>query len=259
MSNRQLNKCAAACAIALAGLGAVSAANAARYVGSWDPLYGSPFLANSDASTVTDDDMWWSGTALFDTGTCVADANNLMACAGMTVSAAEVVLSVGESGAEVDRLNFSGVTALTKVQLNANGTVAWVETGWWDPLAAGEGDSYNLSRYLFSLSFSQQGANLFHIAKLALDVHGGHGPDQNTYFWKGEGEGHANDLCQPTTAPDGDECGFSNAYGSMQFELITEPGTLIPEPGTYALMFTGLGAAFMFRRRRHCEPALECS
>lgn len=248
MSPPNLKKCVAACAIALVGLGAVSAAHAARYVGSWDPKYGSPFEGTDPL--VTTDDMWWSGSAVFDTGSCVANAGNgyLAACSGMTVSAATVDLRRGEGGTIVDTLEFDGAIALNKVQFANDGTtVLWVESGWWNPLEAGSGSAFNLSNYLFSVSFAQGGANLFHTGlNVYLEAHGGHGPDDRVLFWNGQGNGHIGDLCGPVNAPgDGDLCGFSNSLGAMTFVPV------IPEPSTYALMFAGLGAvAFMARRRR---------
>lgn len=232
-----------------AALGAAGPAQAIVVSGSWDPMYGSPFLTGVGGAT---DDMWWSGTALFtiaDTPACAANAGNgyLVTCSDMYVSNASVLLTEGSGGTVVDTLNFSGQVALTKVQFAMDGTtVLWVESNWWDPLAAGTATEYNLSNYLFSVGFSQQGANLFHTELGAyLEKHGGHGPGNNAYFWNGEGVGHIGDLCGPTTAPsDGDKCGFSDDYGTMVFAPI-------PEPSTYALMFAGLGAVgFMARRRR---------
>lgn len=252
MSTPQLKKCVAACAIALAGFGAVSAAHAARYVGSWDPLYGSPFLDTATTNT----DMWWSGEALFtvpDTVACAATAGNsyLVTCGGMFVSDAKVYMSDGSGGPVVDTLNFAGTLALNRVQFATDGTtVLWVESNWWDPLAAGSAAAYNLSDYLFSVSFAEQGANLFHTGRsVYLEAHGGHGPDDKVFFWSGEGNGHIGDLCSPVNAPgDGDLCGFSDTLGTMVFAPI-------PEPSTYALMLAGLGALGFMARRRRRDPA----
>jgi hypothetical protein len=229
-----------------AAMATVLPANAIVVSGRWDPLYGSPFLAGVGG---TSNDMDWSGEALFnipDTAACAANAGNgfLVQCAGMFVSDARVFLSDGAT--VVDTLAFSGTLSLSKVQFNADGSVRWVESGWWNPLAAGSASEYNLSNFLFSLSFEQDGANLFHTASDAyLEKHGGHGPDDKVYFWEGQGKGHIGDLCSPTTAPfDGDRCGFSNTMATVVFAPI-------PEPSTYALMLAGLAAVgFMARRRR---------
>ena len=238
----------AAALLAAGGFGAVAPSQALTVGGRWDPLYGSPFLDTATTNT----DMWWSGQALFtvpDTVACAATAVNsfLVTCGGMFVSNAKVFLSDGSGGPVVDTLSFAGTLALTKVKFGTDGTtVLWVESNWWNPLAAGSATQYNLSNYLFSVSFAQQGANLFHTGRgIYLEAHGGHGPDDKVLFWNGEGNGHIGDLCSPVNAPgDGDLCGFSNTIGTMVFAPI-------PEPSTYALMLAGLGAlAFMARRRR---------
>ena len=233
------------------GFGAVAPANAIIVSGSWDPRYGSPFQGADGSST--SDDMWWSGSALFNiSDTCALTAGSLLTsanCGDMFVSNATVLLTLGDGGSTLSTLNFSGTTALTSVQLDSEGNVAWVEANWWNPLVSGTGSTFNLGNYYFSLGFSSLGANLFHTEKTAfLDSHGSHGPDERTFFWNGEGNGHLGDLCGPTTAPfDGDRCGFSDVYGAMTFS----PIAAIPEPSTYALMIAGLGAVgFMSRRRR---------
>lgn len=249
MLKKLMNKGAAAVATAVI-LCAMAPANAIVVGGRWDPKYGSPFEGSNLA--VDTDDMWWSGEALFtipDTAACAATLSNgyLVTCSGMLVSDATVFLSVGAGGSPVDSLDFIGQTTLTKVQFATDGmTVLWVESNWWNPLEPGSGPQYNLSNYLFSVSFSQLGARLFHTERDAfLEAHGGHGPGNNSYFWNGEGVGHIGDLCGPTTTPfDGDKCGFSDKFGTMVFAPI-------PEPGTYALLLAGLGAVgFMARRRR---------
>ena len=248
MIKKHMNKFVAAVAMAGA-LGAMAPAQAIIVSGQWDPMYGSPFLADNTTTTA---DMWWSGSALFtipDTVACEANAGNLylVTCSGMNVSSAQVLLTEGQGGSVVDTLNFQGSAALTKVKFANDGTtVLWVESNWWDPLEQGTASEYDLSNYLFSVGFSQAGANLFHTELDAyLDRHGGHGPDERSFFWYGYGVGHIGDLCGPTTAPgDGDICGFSNTMGTMVFAPI-------PEPSTYALMFAGLAAiGFMARRRR---------
>jgi len=252
MHSRAMRESTAALAVAGA-LCATAPAHAIVVSGTWDPQYGSPFLPNG---TTTTQAMWWSGSALFtiaDTAACAATASNsyLVTCGDMHVSNAKVDLSDGQGGTVVDTLDFSGQIALTKVQFALNGTtVLWVESNWWDPLAAGSGSAYNLSNYLFSVSFSQLGSRLFHTELDAfLEKHGGHGPDDKSYFWNGEGLGHIDDLCGPTTAPfDGDKCGFSDSFGTMVFAPI-------PEPGTYALMFAGLGIVGFMASRRRQKPA----
>lgn len=239
-----------------AGLCAVTPANAIVVGGAWDPWYGSPFLGSDSSST--NDDMWWSGSALFyipDACMATVSGSNLQltsaTCSGMSVSDATVNLTVGEGGTTVSTLNFSGTAALTTVQFTAGGgAVSWVESAWWNPLASGTGTTFDLGNYYFSLGFSELGANLFHTEKTAfLDRHGSHGPDERTFFWNGNGTGHLGDLCGPTTAPfDGDRCGFSDARGTVIFAPI-------PEPSTYALMFAGLAAVGLMARRRRAQQA----
>lgn len=233
-------------------------AHAIIAVGSWDPRYGSPFLAGVGGAA---SDMWWSGNATFaipDTVACAATAANnyLVTCSGMTVSAAHVFLSDGENGPQVDTLNFAGSMALSKVQFESDGiTIKWVESVWWDPLVSGSALQYNLSNYFFSLAFFEAGANLFHVDKTRgyFEAHGGHGPDDKTYFWNGEGNGHIGDLCGPTTAPsDGDLCGFSDSYGRMTF---TTQLASVPEAGTGVLLLAAIGAAGFASRQRKRHPA----
>jgi PEP-CTERM motif len=228
-------------------------AHAIIAVGSWDPRYGSPFLAGVGGAT---SDMWWSGNALFtipDTAACAAtEANSyLVTCSGMTVSAANVFLSEGETGPQVDALTFPGSMSLGKVQFESDGvTVKWVESVWWDPLVSGSAPEYNLSNYFFSLAFFEDGSRLFHVDKTHgyLDAHGGHGPDDKVFFWNGSGDGHIGNLCGPTTAPsDGDLCGFSDRFGAMTFTTMVAS---VPEPGTGLLVLAALGAAGFSARQR---------
>lgn len=249
-----LKKSIAAALLGTATLIASMPAQAIIAVGKWDPRYGSPFLAGVGGAT---NDMWWSGEAVFaipDTMACAATAvnNYLVSCSGMTVSNAYVYLTDGGgvNAPRVDTLEFDGSMALNKVQFEADGiTVKWVESAWWNPLEAGAASQYNLSNYLFSLAFFEQGSNLFHTAlNVYLEAHGGHGPDDKVLFWNGVGNGHIGDLCRPNNVPvDGDLCGFSDNYGNMRFTTLVAS---VPEPGTYALMLAALGAAGLARRRQ---------
>jgi hypothetical protein len=238
-------------ALLIAGAaGLAGPANAIVVNGTWDPKYGSPFEGSNTSST--GDDMWWSGAAFFYIpDTCTIAANGTLTtatCAGMSVTSATVELRLGQGGSLLDTLQFNAPTAVSEVGFNSSGNVSYVISDWFDPLQQGTSSTLNLASYLFSLSFDVQGAMLFHTSLDAyLEKHGGHGPDDKSYFWQGEGIGHIGDLCSPSNIPggyDGDNCGFSDSYGTMVFAPI-------PEPSTYALMLAGLAAiGFVARRRR---------
>lgn len=246
MFKKTIDMGAAAVAAALM-LCVMAPANAIVVGGRWDPKYGAPFEGTNPSSV--DDDMWWSGDALFtipDATACAATAANnyLVTCAGMFVSSANVYLSTGEGGPRVDTLEFDGQLKLDKVQFKSDGkTVLSVGSSWWNPLEAATESPYNLSNYLFSLNFSAGGAGLFHAEKAFLDRHGQHRRDGDTYFWNGNGVGHIGKLCDPSKSKDGLECGFSNTLGTMTFFAI-------PEPSTYALLFASIGAFGLAALRR---------
>jgi hypothetical protein len=251
MITTMLKKPLISLALVVAGaVGSMLPAHAIVVSGTWDPKYGSPFEGSNTGST--SDDMWWSGAAFFYIpDICSITANGTLTtatCAGMSVTSATVELRQGQNGSLLDTLQFNAPAEITEVGFNASGNVSYVISDWFDPLQPGTSPTFNLANYLFSLSFDVQGAMLFHTSLDAyLEKHGGHGPDDKSYFWQGEGIGHIGDLCSPSNIPagyDGDNCGFSDNYGAVVFAPI-------PEPSTYALMFAGLAAiGFVARRRR---------
>lgn len=234
--------------VGAAALGAAGPAHAITVGATWDPYYGSPFLADG---ITTNENMWWSGKGdIFIPDECgVPTGTAELTCAGMEVRNAFIYLREGEIGTPFETLNFNTYTVQVNKANFVGGQLVGVDSNFFDPWQSTTATLYNVDDYEFTFGFTYDGALLYHADKDGFEKHDEIGHDDDTHFWKGVGKGHltqscaddAEDINKSTTA-----CGFSKDPATVQFAVIA-----VPEPQTYALMLAGLAVVgFVARRRR---------
>ncbi len=195
-------------------------AQAAVWTGTWDPLFSPPFT-----------NLWWRGSATFDTGPCTADGLHVNAglCAGMGVS--NVVLEFANSfaGATLQTLDFqTAYGAMTPIQITgmqiSGGNLVGVYTDYY--------------------SFGIQGA----ITESQLA-----GPTQQPYFSIAFIGAQAT-LGYKREAAYSFSCIWNTSPFIRRGDCGSQPADIIfsqvPEPGTYALMGLGLAALVGLRRKK---------
>ena len=206
-----------------AALGATGSVQAAVYTGSWDPSYG--------VNTIFPN-LGWNGTStFFIPDTCVRTGT--VTCTGMTAGFAQVDLYELGNPSHHEMLNFNQTVSVSKMYFS-NGQLTGVDSGFFTPMLAtlsqaGDGD------YSFSLQFSSShGAKLFYLKNDTSDS------DES-------GDEDGSDCNLATIEINSEICGvndFTNATANVTYT------PAVPEPATFALVLTGLGALGLTMRRR---------
>lgn len=212
--------------LAIAGTLGAGSAQAAVYRGSWDPAFGAP-LPN----------LGWSATGLFDIDpACLSQATgsySIPGSCGVTVQSFDVTFYALDDPSQSETfsiLSELGSNFLTGIQvfggqptgLRSNYTSAFAPSS---ALLAAGGGAYN---FYLDLSYSGKtpvdGNGV--LAELGLTPIGGD---------------YSNSCFRDPATP---ECVLSP---NKSFSVLTP----VPEPGTFALVFAGLGVlGFTVRRRR---------
>lgn len=215
-SGKQIARTALAAAALVSGIGA---AQAATYTGTWDPLFSPPFS-----------NLWWRGSATFDTGPCVADGlhANTGPCAGMSVSNVVIEFANSFGGPTLQTLDFQAAFgAYTPLQITgmqiSGGTLVGVYTDYYQTGIQGAITESQLS------GPAQQ--PFFSTAFIGGQVHLG---------YKREAAYSFSCIWQSSPFVRTGDCGSQPA--DIKF-------TLVPEPSTYALMAIGVAALVGVRRR----------
>ena len=214
---------------------------------TWDPVYGSPYLAGVDGGM---NNMWWSGQGeIFIPTDCVPADTAVVTCAGMEVRNAFIYLRDGEfATSPFATLNFSANTVQINKASFVGGQLVGVDSNYFEPWQSTAATLFNVDAYQFTFGFTYGGALLFHADKDGFEKHESTGHNDPDRFWNGVGKGHLTSFCpeaesitKSTTA-----CGFSQNVATVEFAVIA-----VPEPQTYALMLAGLAVVgFVARRRR---------
>lgn len=212
----RIGKALASAAVCIAAAVAGSPAQAAIYIGSWDPVYGASF-----------EGLGWKGTASFSIpDACLSGSGwiaNTDGCAGgdMKVLSANVSFynTADASMTPVETLTFDPSVLVYKMHVTGS-VLDGVSTDFLGPVQA------------FS-TLAGGGVNYFDLKFLELT-------SNNVQLY--HTVGHTDPICAFTGVPAG--CGISATSPTMTLT------PAIPEPETYALYLAGLGAAWLARRRR---------
>jgi hypothetical protein len=212
---------AALCGILAAG--SAAPAGAAVYQGTWDPLFSPPFT-----------NLWWRGSATFDTGPCVTDGlhANVGPCAGMAVSNVVIEFSNVFGGPTLQTLDFQSAFGpysalqITGMQISG-GTLVGVFTDYY-----ATGIQGTIAESQLAAPVAQP---FFSVAFVGGQAHLGYKREEAFSFscvWNSS----------PFVRPG--DC------GSQPADIVFTP---VPEPSSVALMVLGLPVllAVARRRRRH--------
>lgn len=221
----------------------LGAAHAAKYTGTWDPLYGNPFPY-----------IGWRGEATFEfDGGCLATFTNN--CSGIasvlqaTVEFYDIRVGTDTTSPALARLNWTTSNPVDAATF-AGANLTAVVTDFLDAPAGGAQVSFTdaglastvddlLASYGFFLEFLGDRARLAHVRLTEKPAP--------------KSPNCANQQSDPNEAM----CGFSDpdpnagAGTFMTFAAVSPPPNPVPEPTTYALMLAGLAAIGLVTRRRH--------
>jgi PEP-CTERM motif len=197
------------------------------YAGNWDPLFSPPFT-----------NLWWRGSATFDTGPCVADGLHANAgpCAGMSVYNVKIEFANSFGGATLQTLDFEGTFGpysalqITGMQISG-GQLVGVYTDFYPTGIQGAITESQLAgpvqQPFFSVAFIGGQAHLGYKREAAYSF---------SCVWNSS----------PFIRPG--DC------GSQPADIIFTP---VPEPGTWALMLGGLAAVGGLAARRRRATAVK--
>lgn len=212
-----------ACALGLAGIGA---AQAAVFVGSWDPVYGKPFDTGPEV-------LGWRGTAEFEipdvcivSGTVDSDD-----CAGMQLLNAQVQFYDYINGPVVETFNY-GTADLDSFSatFGAGGVLTSLTSSFFSSRQPDTNFSF-IELYSFSLQFVEAGARMYHTKDFDIG-------------WIDIGP-FSPEFCKSWHLPNL-ICGFSGSYSDgTSAPAVPVTFSKVPEPGSLALILlagvVGLG------------------
>jgi hypothetical protein len=251
--------CAAIAASAIAGV--VGQASAAQWTGTWDPVYlglvspaGFPFYDPANGDTTY---LYFSGSGLFDTGSCSGDGILTPAlCPGMSItnvkmtlgSATSTTATAASTADPTQTINFTGVPVSITSMIVSGGQLVAVNAGYITPWVQGTIDGTALQAFgdaqpYFSVSFNSISTGTFSASSTtslsSTSTVGGY-YSYATLGFKLSDQFDGACTSSPTSVRAG-QCGAEDAVVTFT--------PAIPEPSTYALMGLGLAAVAVMRRR----------
>ena len=245
--------------VAVVAVFGCTSAQAAVYVGIWDPLFGSPF---NNAGQVLE----WSGSVqMYVPDACLFGTHQTVQGVGCNSSVdplqrqriigASVSLSDNATSAVKATLTFApdGLYPFTLNTVDIlNGNVIGIATSYSEPLVPSSAFA-GIDAYSFALGFSlAQGPSLVAISGMnqffstAQMLYGLLPPDLQPFF-----AGHYGNFYSGSIIGGAIQAGNgSDPLSSENFAAFKNSFTKIPEPGTLALALGGLGGLFAARRRK---------